>query len=131
MPQRPDDPSIGDEERLWRRVHPKQIDLSSETGEPEVSSGAFSTREELSIAISSQTTLETFVFNYPEHSVVEFTAGAARVLGCSVVRDPLPNDPAHALLCGPRSRGRLTQSQKELLKQVSRLILFKSPERND
>lgn len=123
MPPRPDDSSIGDNEILWRRVHPTQIDLIAETGLPDVSSGTFSTREEVSISIASEGVLEDFVRDYPEHSVIEFTAGAARALGCTVVRDPQPNDPAHALVCGTRSRGQLNKTQQELLNQASRLIV--------
>jgi len=131
VPQRADDPSIDDNVLLWRRVHPTQIDLHPETRQPDVSSGAFSTREELSVAIASETTLAAFIANNSEHSVVEFTAGSARSAGCTVVRDPLPNDPAHALVCGSRSRSQLNKTQQELLKQASRLVLFREPRRGD
>jgi len=130
VPQRPDDPSISENERLWRRVHPVQIDLDPQTRQPDVSSGAFSTREEVSVAIASQTTLAAFILNYPEHSVIEFTAGAARAAGCTVVRDPLPDDPAHALVCGPRSRGQLNKTQQELLQQASTVVLFRRAGQN-
>lgn len=131
MPQRPDDPSIDNNERLWRRVHPTQINIDSGTGDPDVSSAVFSTREEVSVAIASETTLEIFVANNPEHSVVEFTVGSARSAGCTVVRDPLADDPAHALVCGPRSHGQLNKTQQELLKQASRLVLFREPRQDD
>jgi hypothetical protein len=131
VPQRPDDPSISNDERLWRRVHPSQFKPYSGTGPSEISSAVFSTREEVSVAIASETTLEVFVANHLEYSVVEFTAGAARRIGCTVVRDPLPNDQAHALVCGPRSNGQLNKTQQELLKQASRLILFRGPHTDD
>lgn len=123
MPQRPDDPSIGNDERLWRRVHPTQIELDPQTKEPDVSSGTFSTREEVSVTIASESTLADFLRDNSDHSVIEFTAGGARALGCTVVRDPQPNDPAHALVCGSRSRGQLNKTQQELLNQASRLIV--------
>ena len=129
MPQRPDDSTISDDQRLWRRVHPSQFKPRSGTGPSEISSAVFSTREEVSVAIASETTLDLFVANHLEYGVIEFTAGAARRMGCTVVRDSLPNDPAHALVCGPRSNGQLTKTQQELLKQASRLILFRYPQR--
>lgn len=122
MPQRPDDLTINDSERLWRRVHPTQIHTDTETGEPEVSSAAFSTREEISVSIADETNLTAFLRDYLQHSVVEFTAGAARAANCTIVRDPLPDDPAHALVCGSRSHGQLNKTQQELLKQTSRII---------
>jgi hypothetical protein len=82
----------------------------------------------VSVAIASETTLEAFVEGYPQHSVIEFTAGVARSAGCTVVRDPLPPDPAHALVCGSKSNGQLSKTQQEILKQASRLILFRDPD---
>jgi len=78
VPQRPDDATISDAERLWRRVHPIQIRTDTETGELQVSSAAFSTREELSVAIASETNLTAFLQGTAQHRVVEFTAAAAR-----------------------------------------------------
>jgi hypothetical protein len=124
VPQRPDDPTINDSERLWRRVHPNQIRTHTETGEPDVSSAVFSTREAVSVAIAEETNLTAFLRDYPQHSVIEFTAGAARAANCTIVRDPLPDDPAHALICGSRSHGQLNKSQQQLLKQASRIIFF-------
>ncbi len=128
MPQQPDDPSIDDTERLWRRVHPTQIDIDTETGNPEISSGVFSTGEEISVAIASATSIEALLSGYPEHSVVEFEVAAARSARCTVVRNPLPDDDAHALVCGPKSHGRLTKTQQEALKRQSRLVCFRRPQ---
>lgn len=129
MPERQDDWSIGNNERLWRRVHPKQIDFDTETGEPRVSSGVFSTGDGLSVSIASETTIETLLRNYPEHSVVEFEAGVARSVGCIVVRDPTLDDPAHALVWGPKSRGRLNPTQRDTLRNAAILRLYRRPPR--
>ena len=128
MPQRPDDLTIDGSQRLWRRVHPKQIHIGQEIEVPEISSGVFSTGEELSVAIASETTIEDLLRDYPEHSVVEFSAADARSAGCTVVRDALPGDPAHALVCGPKSHGRLNKTQQEQLKNQSRLVHFRRPQ---
>lgn len=127
VPQRPDDPTIDGSQRLWRRVHPIQIRIDPETEDPEISSGVFSTDQELSVALASETTIETLLGEYPEYSVVEFEAVDARSTGCTVVRCPLPGDPAHALVCGPRSRGRLNKTQQQYLKTHSRLVVFRRP----
>lgn len=127
MPERQDDRSIGNNERLWRRVHPTQIDFDNETGEPRVSSGVFSTSDGLSVSIASETTIETLLRNYPEHSVVEFEVGVARSVGCVVVRDPTRDDPAHALVWGPKSRGRLNPTQRNSLRNAARVILYRRP----
>jgi hypothetical protein len=130
VPQRSDDPTINDSERLWRRVHPNQIRTDTETGEPEISSAAFSTREEVSVSIADETNLTAFLRDYPQHSVVEFTAGAARAANCTIVRDPLPDDLAHALVCGSRSHGQLSKTQQERLKQASRIIVRRAVEQS-
>ncbi len=107
-------------------IQPFHID--PDTGNPEISSGVFSTGEELSVAIASKTSIEALLSEYPEHSVVEFEAAAARSAGCTVVRDPLPGDDAHALVCGPKSHGRLNKTQQETLKRQSRLVCFRRPQ---
>lgn len=131
MPPRPDDPSIGNDERLWRRVHPTWIEIDPESGQPDVSSAVFATREEVSVALAASTTTELFLRDNLGHSVIEFTAGAARAAGCTVVRDPLPDDPAHALVCGQKSHGQLNKTQQQRLKQASRLVVFTQPEQTE
>jgi len=127
VPEWQDDQSIGNNERLWRRVHPTQVDFDKETGEPRVSSGVFNTGDGLSVSIASETTIETLLRNYPEHSVVEFEAGVARSVGCIVVRDRTLDDPAHALVWGPKSRGRLNKTQMETLRNAATLKLYRPP----
>jgi len=110
VPERQNDLSISNSERLWRRIHPSQINW--DTDPPLVSSGASNTKDGLSVSIVSETTIENLTQNYPEDSVVEFEVGFARSLGCVVFRDPTPNDPAHAIVWGPRAHGRMTQTQR-------------------
>jgi hypothetical protein len=124
-PERQNDESISNGERLWRRVQPTQINW--EIYPPVVSTGAFNTTDGMSVSIASETTIEALTTNYPEDSVVEFEVGFARSLGCIVVRDPTTEDPAHAVLWGPRLRGRLQQSQKNALRNASKLIVTRRP----
>lgn len=125
MPDREDDQSIGNSELLWRRIHPSQIDWNANP--PRVSSGAFNTTDGLSVSIASETTIEALTRIYPHDSVVEFEAGFARSLGCIIQRDETPDDPAHALVWGPRSRGRLTQSQMNRLRNGATVKLYRRP----
>lgn len=129
MPEWKDDHSIGDNERLWRRVHPTQITFEAESGEPRISSGVFSTGDGLSVSIASETTTEALLKNYPEHSLIEFEAGVARSLGCVVVRDPTDDDPAHAVVWGPKSHGRLNKTQMDALRQAAKMIIYRSSTR--
>ncbi len=42
---------------------------------------------------------------YPEHSLVRHQGAIARKNSQAIVPDPLPNNPAHALVCGRKSPG--------------------------
>lgn len=125
MPERQNDESIGNSERLWRRVHPYQIKWT--LNPPVVSTGAFNTADGVSVSIASETTLELLTQNYSEQSVVEFQAGYARSLGCILQRDPTPEDPAHVLVWGPKARGRLNSKQLDGLSCNAVIILSKPP----
>lgn len=108
---RTDDSSIGDDERLWRRVPPVQVTQDPQTGKPRPSSAAFHPSDQMSVDIASLTCPAAALAGYPEHGLAEFRAGDARKAGCIVVRDPLPDNRAHALVLGKRPDGRLTPSQ--------------------
>ena len=126
-PERRDDPSVSDNERLWRRVHPSDIIRDSESEELRPTSAAFRPSEEMSVDIASLTTPEAVLSNYPHHSLIEFTAGIARKEGGIVVRDPLPDNPSHALICGKNPEGRLTKSQAKKIQQSSMWVILKTP----
>lgn len=132
MPEQRDDPTISDHERLWRRVPPIQIHLDPKTREQRVSSAAFrSTTGIISVAIASLTTAESILTGYPGYSLVEFEAGAARMAGCVVVRDPLPDDPAHALVYGSAPKGHLTKPQARKIAQKARWVHFQVTEKGE
>ncbi len=125
MPERNDDRSIGDDERLLRRVHPSQINW--ETNPPEVSTGAFNTGNGLSVSIASETSPETLTRNHPEDSVVEFEVRLVRQLGCTVERNRTDEDPTHALVWGPKADGRMKKSQMNALRNAAILVLCRRP----
>src|SRR5437899_3464025 len=99
MCDRPDDLSIPNEERLWRRIRANWVHRP--TGEaPRPTSAAFKDNlsGEVSVFIASRTTTDMLLRDHPTDSLAEITAGLARSLGYKVVRDPdgglVPNDPS-------------------------------------
>ena len=43
------------------------------------------------------------------------------------MRDPLPDNPSHALVCGKNPEGRLTKSQAKKIQQSSKWVIRKTP----
>lgn len=103
--ERSDDASIPDVEPLWRRIHPAYLKTRADGGF-DVSSAAFRDKSgELSVHLSSLTTRTRALSSYPTFSLAEFAAGVPRELGMGVCRDPLPEDPSHALVFPSASKG--------------------------
>jgi hypothetical protein len=98
MQPRIDDSSIGDEERLWRRIIPRWI--ITEDGKFRPSSTAFldDYTNEVSVNIAVLTDLDKALEDHPNDSLVEIKAGLPRSLGHAIVRDPTEKDPSHALI---------------------------------
>jgi hypothetical protein len=106
-PNRQDDASIRDEERLLRRVHLMQLVQDEDTGCVRVSSGAFKDRE-LSVDLESVLTecgvdVRDCLQGHPAHKLVGITAQVARLHGQIVYRDPVPENPAHAIVYGNKN----------------------------
>jgi len=100
--------SIRDEERLFRRVHIKQLVRDDDTGLARVSSGVFKDKE-LSVHIESVLreigrSAESCLQNRNFLKLVAITAGNARHFNQAVCRNPIPNDPSHGLVCGSKNR---------------------------
>jgi hypothetical protein len=112
VPEPVDDVSIGDDERLLHRIRPVDVVLDSETGQRRPASSSFRSKSNIiSVDLASLTTPEKSLANYLHHALVEIEVGTVRSLGCKVVRDPLPDNPSHALLYGSGPEGRMTKSQ--------------------
>src|SRR3712207_348243 len=112
MQPRIDDPSITDDEILWRRVRSDWTTTKGGVFRP--SSQTFKDRLsfELSVHIASLTSVETIRANFPGEGIVAVTAGMVRSLGdYKLVRDPIvndpriPDDPSHALICPAPNKG--------------------------
>ena len=101
-----DDGTPDDSAELWRRVllQPTFIVEDGNTGTYWVSSAAFDDPE-LSVAVANEAlTVDYLVSGHEPCGVVAFSAGFARSLGQTVMHDAWPNDPAHALVLGEKSR---------------------------
>ena len=104
-PQPENDSSIADEVVLWRRVHPAQIVQDDNLDEMRPSSQAFqntSGTNGMSVNIASETTIDDTLQGYEDHYIVSLEAGGVRSLGQGVVRNPLPENPAHAEVTGKK-----------------------------
>lgn len=121
-----DDQSISDSEILWRRILPRYIKSDPSTGKPVPSSAAIRTKE-MSVHISSLTTVEKALADYPDCSLISFSAGVVRSQGCIIIRDPIKDDPSqrddpsHALVCKKslnkaQARNIIDQSTWEVLR---------------
>ncbi|RMH34530.1 MAG: hypothetical protein D6690_10565 [Nitrospirae bacterium] len=56
--------------------------------------------------------------------LVEFRAKTVRDAGCKIKRDPLPGNPAHALIYGNHANGGLSSAQAQKIARKSRILMF-------
>ena len=118
-PHPEDDPSILDEEDLWRRISPTWV-LKDKDGRPRVTSQAFQNDDEdgtMSIHLSSVAeqigrTPSTILERYPGYSMASITAGDARQQKQGVKPDPSLEDPDHGSVVGDKGKGVRKQLRK-------------------
>lgn len=89
---------VRDEEILHRRVHPTFI-----RPDGSISSQAFRD-EEMSVDRAAFREVEETLAGYRGYGIAALGAAAARNLGQAVLADPLPRNPAHALVRGRKSK---------------------------
>ncbi len=99
---RVDDPDLGDETVLWRRVLPGWLN-PNEGGEYRPQSLAFVDRltHEVSVFVADLTDVVAVMNGRPDESLVAITAGVPRTAGGIVAKTPENPDPAHRVLCYP------------------------------
>lgn len=118
-----DDPTIGDDAVLWRRINSADVVVDPATGAVRASTGAYLTAE-MSVHIASETTVETVLANYPGFRLTAFTAGDARSAGCIVVRDPLAEDASHAIVCRSDDHTRrLSKAQAKAIRNADHWVV--------
>lgn len=122
MPERIDDLSITNDALLWRRLHPTQV-ICNDDGSYRISSAAFKDgNHEVSVNLAALTTTEDTLAGFPDRGIAELQAGIPRSLKHALVRDPEPQNPAHALICEPvphpskqRERDARTMSRQAII----------------
>jgi len=107
-----DDASIADAAALWRRIPPWHFVRDDNAGMLRPSSAAFENHPNgspMSVVlgdeiIASGRSVREVVAGYADFAVATFTAGLARDCGQGVVREPLPEEPAHAVVFGNKPK---------------------------
>lgn len=106
-----DDASITDSAKLWRRVPPRHFIFDANLGRVRTSKAAFDDDEDGSptsvvladlVAASGRSPADVLQ-DHPGFALVALTAALARSKQLGVARDPLPGEPAHALLFGKKT----------------------------
>jgi hypothetical protein len=125
MPE--DDPTIPDSEQLFRRVIPRSAALVAVgDGTFRPAGGALRDKGPLSVDLSSLSTLEETKDrdqSQPFH-VASVSVAAVRAAGCVVQRDPLDDNPAHAVIFGHHSTGGLTGGESRKIAQAASIALL-------
>ena len=103
-----DDPTILDSADLWRRIPPWHFVNDENSGQIRPSSAAFEDDPDgspMSVVQGSETSgPDSALSGHSGFALASFTAGLAKECGQSIVRDPLPEEPAHALVCGTKTK---------------------------
>lgn len=105
-----DDLTIADDAVLWRRIHPMWAVPDENGGGLRVSSAAFDNSPDGSptsiliaeVVLAGRRGPEVVV--HEGYGLASLKAREARECGQAVVRDPLPDEPAHGLLVGPKTK---------------------------
>jgi hypothetical protein len=125
MTERVDDPTINDDDLLWRRIvnKPEWVSRNSD-GSWRVSSAAFIDRYtgEVSVHLARLTTQEKVLASRPDDGIVEIFAGLPRSLGLILVYDPTDNDQSHSLICS-RIGGSIKKSDARKLADAARWLV--------
>lgn len=118
----PDDISISDETRLYRRIHPKHFVRDSNTNQVRPSSAAFSNSTDgspMSVALGDTLhelgrTPESVVEAYPNFALACLPARFPRTLNQTICRCPVAEEPAHGGVGGNK-----TPSVKRKLREAA------------
>jgi len=106
------DASIRDDADLWRRIPPWHFIYDENLERWRPSSSAFADDPDghpMSIVLAEVATAVgrgpvQILTGHEQFTLASITAGLARECGQGVVRDPLPDEPAHGLVIGPKPK---------------------------
>lgn len=101
-----DDPTIKNDERLLRRIHPEQIVRDDKSGGYRVSSAAFNdvqlSTDLYSVLIAAGLDATSCVRAHDGYGLVAITAGLAREKNQVVYREPVEGNEAHGIVEGKK-----------------------------
>lgn len=106
-----DDVTILNESALWRRIRPEQTIFDANLGRLRPTSDAFGNSSDdsgMSVIIGDQVleegrTPQQLLHDFPGFSLAAFQALLARERGQIIIRDPIPEEPAHAEVIGKKT----------------------------
>ncbi len=122
----PNDASIRDESDLWRRIPPWHFIYDENLGRWRPSSSAFADDPDghpMSVVLAEVAAAvgrgpAQILTGHERFALASITARLARECGQAVVRDPLPDEPAHGLVIGPKPKS----VQRRLAKAAAWLV---------
>jgi hypothetical protein len=124
MPDRVDDPTINDEDMLWRRIvnDPTRVTYSDDGWR--VSSVAFIDRYtgRVSVHLAKLTSQQAALNDRPNEGLVEIAAGLPRRLGLIVDYDPTDEDESHCVI-HPPGGGAISKSKARTLAQAAQWLV--------
>ena len=121
-----DDPTILDEAELWRRIPPRHCVKDENVGQVRPSKAAFNNHPNgspMSVVLADRVTESgrdpsAVLAGHAGFALAAITAGLARQCEQGVAREPLPDEPAHAVVFGKK-----TDSVKKRLARGSRWVV--------
>lgn len=107
-----DDATIFDNSLLWRRIHAEWVVADENTGIVRVSSAAFDNSRDgspTSVLLADSVagtgrTAQDVIMPFEGYSLAAIRAGDARNCRQGIARAPLPDEPAHAYIFGPKAK---------------------------
>ena len=107
-----DDPTIPDKAELLRRIPSHHFYFDENLGQVRPSSAAFDDPDGSPMSVilaevlsQSGRALETTLAGHEGFALASITAGLARECGQGIAREPLPDEPAHAVVFGKKTKG--------------------------
>lgn len=103
-----DDPTIADQDELWRRIHPSQVVPDGNSGRLRISSGAFfdsSDGTPMSVCLGREDTPDRVLAAHRGDLLAALLAREVRDLAQGVHRAPTVEDPSHAFVFGKKTDG--------------------------
>jgi len=106
MPDRhyQDDPTILNEDALWRRIPPWHFIRDDNAGRTRPSSAAFDEYDMSVVIAKNSRGSESALANHVGFALAAITAGLARDNGQGVASDPTTEEPAHGIVFGNKTK---------------------------